>query len=530
MNYGIRFAAVLWSAVVGIAAESGSQWATGMASQAPVELPDHRVGMRFWPQKESSSAIIVPRALPLPAYPAELLRTAFNGFAKLEFVVDHDGLVRDVRAEAESEPAFVPAAIAAVRNWTFQPVVDQKTSAPLTPRMGCEFAFTSFRDDNGVPGSMSPFARTRLTGREVVDLAEREARKQGIDLSKYPGAFAPNPNSLYPDISVYQGRDGRMKWFVRWSQRIDDRHWENLPVWIDDQSRVAYVNDAPSKWKEMPDTDYAVMVLFRLEQGSSVAIVPASVPSPAYPIDLARARISGSVEIAFVINPDGGIADTKLVKSSQREFEAPVHQVLKQWRFRATAGRESNAAGTKATGYIVFQPYPDDRYDFAVHNPAFLLARLSGHDVARLAVAKANEQGLNIPLLPDPTIHIYGTREGFSATRDGSVRWLVDDFLPEMHMWIDDASGLVRIERKSSYRLVPLRDVPEEILAIARSTAMTNVDALAEFEAHETRFDTVKSMWILSFRRRGKTIPWVSDFSVYVDATTHAARFRTGGM
>src|SRR5690349_24603163 len=128
MNYGIRFAAVLWSAVVGIAAESGSQWATGMASQAPVELPDHRVGMRFWPQKESSSAIIVPRSLPLPAYPAELLRTAFNGFAKLEFVVGHDGLVRDVRAEPESEAAFVPAAIAAVRNWTFQPVVDQKTS------------------------------------------------------------------------------------------------------------------------------------------------------------------------------------------------------------------------------------------------------------------------------------------------------------------------------------------------------------------------------------------------------------------
>ena len=193
---------------------------------------------------------------------------------------------------------------------------------------------------NGVPGLMVPFAHTRLTGREVVALAEQEVRKQGINLSEYPGFLAPN--TLYPDITVRQVRDGRMQWFVRWSRRIDDTRGENLPVWIDDQSRVAHVNYAPGGWKEMPDTDYAGTVLFRVEQESSV-VIPASIPSPAYPYDLARAGIGGGVEVAFVIKPDGGIADTKLVKSSQREFEGPVNEVIKPHR----AGSECNRAGNR---------------------------------------------------------------------------------------------------------------------------------------------------------------------------------------
>jgi TonB family protein len=530
MNYCICIAALGLSAGLGIAAEPGSLSATGRAMHAPVDLPDHRVGVSFWPQKESSSAVIVPRSLPPSVYPVELLSTAVNGFAKLEFVIGHDGVVRDVRAEADSDAAFVPASVAAVQNWTFQPVVDRKTSLPVTARMSCQFAFLSYRDDDGVPGLMGPFAHTRLTGREVVELAEQEVRKQGIDLSKYPGAFAPNPNVLYPNISVYQARDGRVKWFVKWSKGIDDTRWENLSVWLDDRSRVAHVNDAPGEWKELPASNNAVTVLFRLERGSSVAVVPASLPSPAYPFDLAWAGIGGSVEVSFVIKPEGGVADTKLVRSSQREFEAPVAEVIKQWRFRSTAGQGPNDADVKVAGIVVFQIHPDDRYDFAPHGPAFVLARLSGHEVARLAVAKANEQGGEIPLLREPAIHIYGTRQGHSATPDGSVRWLFDDFLPNAQLWIDDASGKIRVEPKSSYTFVLLRDVPEEILAIAKSTAVANVGALDEFDVRETRFDTVKSRWVLSFRRRGKVIPWGPDFSVFVDAKTHAARFQTGGI
>ena len=531
MSYHIFVAALELSAGLGIAAEPGSRSASGMAMHAPVELPDHRVGVRFWPQKESSSAVIVPRSMPLPVYPAELLRTAVNGFAKLEFAIGNDGSVRDVQAEADSDAAFVPVATAAVQHWTFQPVVDQKASIPVTARMHCQFAFTSYCDDDGVPGLMAPFAHTRLTGREVVALAEQEVRKQGVDLSEYPGFLAPNPNALYPNITVHRGRDGRVKWLVRWSKAIDDRRWKNLSVWIDDQSRAAHVNEAPGEWKEMPDVDHAVTVLFRLEHGSAAAVVPASLPSPAYPFGFARARIGGSVEVAFVIKPDGGIADPKLVRSSQREFEAPVAEVIKQWRFLPTAGQGPNAAGVKVVGYAVFQPNPDDRYDFPLHTPAFVHARLCGHEVVRLAIAKVHEQAADIPLLRwDPTIHVYGTSAGFSATPGGSVKWLVDDFLPKTLMWIDDASSVIRIEQKSSYTFVLLRDIPEEILAIAKSTAVANVGALDEFDVSETRFDTVKSRWILSFRRRGKTIPWGPDFSIYVDAKTHAARFQTGGI
>ncbi|MDQ3289441.1 MAG: energy transducer TonB [Pseudomonadota bacterium] len=71
-----------------------------------------------------------PLSTPAPKFPTEALRSGQSGEVQVEFTVNPDGSVSDVRV-VQSNPArvFDREAISAVRRWRFQPI-----SAPLTTR------------------------------------------------------------------------------------------------------------------------------------------------------------------------------------------------------------------------------------------------------------------------------------------------------------------------------------------------------------------------------------------------------------
>lgn len=57
-------------------------------------------------------------------------------------------------------------------------------------------------------------------------------------------------------------------------------------------------------------------------------------PAPAYPYDMRRAGINGSVVVEFIINTEGDVIQTQVVKSSHREFEMPALQAVQKWKFK----------------------------------------------------------------------------------------------------------------------------------------------------------------------------------------------------
>ncbi|MNJ34956.1 transport protein TonB [compost metagenome] len=57
----------------------------------------------------------------IPAYPAELRQAAITGSVRVGFNVHADGTVSDVNIIQSSEPAFIDAALVAVRQWRFKP-------------------------------------------------------------------------------------------------------------------------------------------------------------------------------------------------------------------------------------------------------------------------------------------------------------------------------------------------------------------------------------------------------------------------
>jgi protein TonB len=65
-------------------------------------------------------------------------------------------------------------------------------------------------------------------------------------------------------------------------------------------------------------------------------------PQPAYPYEMSRAGINGDVVVEFIINENGDVIDTRVVRSSHREFEVPAMQAVQKWKFKA--GRKGGKA------------------------------------------------------------------------------------------------------------------------------------------------------------------------------------------
>lgn len=56
--------------------------------------------------------------------------------------------------------------------------------------------------------------------------------------------------------------------------------------------------------------------------------------APSYPYDMRRAGINGTVVVEFIINTEGDVIQTQVVRSSHREFEMPALQAVQKWKFK----------------------------------------------------------------------------------------------------------------------------------------------------------------------------------------------------
>jgi protein TonB len=74
---------------------------------------------------------------------------------------------------------------------------------------------------------------------------------------------------------------------------------------------------------------------------------------PQYPYEMSRAGISGEVVVEFIINSNGDVVDTRVVRSSHREFEVPAMQAVQKWKFKP--GRKGGkAVATRVSQLIEF--------------------------------------------------------------------------------------------------------------------------------------------------------------------------------
>lgn len=76
-------------------------------------------------------------------------------------------------------------------------------------------------------------------------------------------------------------------------------------------------------------------------------------PGPQYPYEMSRAGINGEVVVEFIINSNGDVTQTQVVRSSHREFEVPAVQAVLKWKFKP--GRKGGrAVNTRVSQLIEF--------------------------------------------------------------------------------------------------------------------------------------------------------------------------------
>jgi protein TonB len=82
---------------------------------------------------------------------------------------------------------------------------------------------------------------------------------------------------------------------------------------------------------------------------------PVAQTAPTYPRELAKAKVEGSVTVAFVIDEQGQVADPRVETSSRPEFEKPALEAIRRWRFKP-GEREGKAVRTFVKQPFRFSP------------------------------------------------------------------------------------------------------------------------------------------------------------------------------
>ncbi len=101
-----------------------------------------------------------PQSVPLPEYPAQMIRAKLVGEVTVDYTVAADGRVSDVTVVKTSGEEFQKAVAAVVRTWVFNPAIDLASSQPVSARMRCKVRFT-IAEDKEPDQSPEPSAPTR---------------------------------------------------------------------------------------------------------------------------------------------------------------------------------------------------------------------------------------------------------------------------------------------------------------------------------------------------------------------------------
>jgi TonB family protein len=176
---------------------------------------------------ENAPATAASLSLPLPAYPAELLRAGIEGYVSVRFLVSTDGAVTQVEIIAASQREFAAPVRDVVHTWrlTRSPAV----SGAMAPCwMQCTIVFRTHEEDY-FPAFAAGFAATRLSGRDVFRLATEVAKKDGVDVDEYSG-FA-RADIFLSDVGH------ELRWGVTWTRATASG--EYYRVWINDTTRAA---------------------------------------------------------------------------------------------------------------------------------------------------------------------------------------------------------------------------------------------------------------------------------------------------
>jgi len=382
---------------------------------------------------EKTEDLKVDMALPIclswvpPVYPKEAADKKLEGQAQVRFIIDETGAVTTARAVHSTNKIFDEAAVRAVRQWRFEPAMEEgrKVSKSMDVMVPFERADLKRRPETAVPPARivqtltySPYIR---------------AKKEKGDDPDYPDSLLPRHLPGEVDLEFTVTREGRAQGIkILWATHADfirpalaavDR-WTFRPAQQGDLTMEATLQAA---------LEFDVLDAKRLDLLSACGITlvdPAGetydrkpqqkiVVDPVYPYDLRLAGVAGEAEVDFTIAPNGQAETIAVRAATQPAFGRALGAAVDCWLF-IPAAKNGAPVAIKATARWHYILAPD--------SPVFesterLVQRLRGGDTAGMGA-----KGLDAQLRP---VHqfppIYpAALLGEKPTGEATITFIID--------------------------------------------------------------------------------------------------------
>jgi TonB family protein len=93
------------------------------------------------------------------------------------------------------------------------------------------------------------------------------------------------------------------------------------------------------------------------EKGELLAPIAEHKVDPAYPIQLMRENVAGTVTLRAIIRADGSVGDIKVVNGADARLDQYASEALARWHFRPAMKNDANV-DVEAIVMIPFKPIP----------------------------------------------------------------------------------------------------------------------------------------------------------------------------
>jgi len=93
------------------------------------------------------------------------------------------------------------------------------------------------------------------------------------------------------------------------------------------------------------------------EKGDLLAPIADHMVDPAYPMQLMRENVAGTVTLRAIIRADGTVGDIKVVNGADARLDQYASEALARWHFRPATKNDANV-DVEAIVMIPFKPIP----------------------------------------------------------------------------------------------------------------------------------------------------------------------------
>jgi TonB family protein len=270
------------------------------------------------------------------AFPANAPADVKQGTATVRLIVDDKGAITSAKIMHASDPVFGEAALAAVKQWTFSPGVEDGKYATMSIDVPFEFS----RDRPVRPGLLPsqrllPRPVPRTDG-SLIDapLGDSPAALQGRGV---PGIIAfqclVDAEGKASDLHITHASHVEyvvpaIATFPQW--RFSPAKRGELPVKSEFSGEVTYEDAHP-----LSRTDVLKANGLSFPAGAEVAAIPVpmNVTDPVWPYERLLKGEGGSASVEITIAPNGVVSDVRVLDATQPEFGEALAAAMTTWTF-----------------------------------------------------------------------------------------------------------------------------------------------------------------------------------------------------